>query len=176
MDHFMATILLFGGNFAPRGWSFCYGQLLPINQNQALFSLLGTTFGGNGQTTFALPDLRGRVAIGTGTPPGGTMVQLGQIGGTEAVTLGANHMPAHTHPVSSTLPVSSETGRMSSPVGNVLAVSPDEIYVPAASATASAQVSTTVGSAGENQPFSIMQPYLGLNYIICIQGIYPTRE
>src|SRR5690554_6808450 len=135
MESFIASIIMFGGNFAPRGWAFCHGQLLPIHQHSALFSLLGTTYGGDGITTFALPDFRGRVPVGFGQGPGLPNINLGQTGGSETVTLTQNQMPQHTHPIQSTLPVSSANARVSSPVANVLAVSPDEIYAPASAAT-----------------------------------------
>lgn len=176
MDPLLGTIILFAGNFAPRGWAFCHGQILPIAQNTALFSILGTTYGGDGRTTFALPDLRGRVPVGQGQGPGLSPIQLGERGGSSTVTLTQAQMPAHVHTATSTLPVSAANARVSSPVGNVLAVTPDEIYGPPSSATDSTAVSTTVDAAGGSQPVSVMPPYLGMNYIIALQGIYPSRD
>src|SRR5262245_42833413 len=121
MDSFIGSIILFAGNFAPRGWAFCQGQILSIAQNTALFSILGTTYGGNGQTTFALPDLRGRVPIGTGQGPGLSNIDLGEQSGSENVTLLASNMPPHTHDY---IPAASQTGSSDSPVGLVPATDP----------------------------------------------------
>ncbi|MEO8169078.1 MAG: tail fiber protein [bacterium] len=158
-------------NFAPRGWAFCQGQILPIAQNQALFSLLGTTYGGNGQTTFALPDLRGRVPIGEGQGPGLSAYFLGQQGGAETHTLTANEMPAHTHLVSADTSVgSSDKPGSKLPARNAAGV-------PEYGNTANAQMAATMlGVAGESQPHSIMQPYLVLNWIIALQGVFPSRN
>src|ERR1700741_2890888 len=104
-EAFIGSIVLFAGNFAPRGWAFCAGPILPICQNTALFSIVGTTYGGNGQTTFALPDLRGRVAVGTGQGPGLSNVTLGELSGSPTVTLISNNMPAHNHPLTGSVQV-----------------------------------------------------------------------
>src|SRR6187551_576055 len=121
MESFIASIILFAGNFAPRGWAFCQGQILSIAQNTALFSILGTTFGGNGQTTFALPDLRGRVPMHWGQGPGLTNRTLGEIGGTENVTLTVNNLPSHTHvsTLTAAQPSSNLAGNADSPNGNI---------------------------------------------------------
>ena len=160
---------MFAGNFAPRGWAFCAGQLLPVSQNTALYSILGTTYGGDGRTTFALPDLRGRVPLGVGKGPGMTLRNLGQRGGAETHTLTIAQMPAHRHWVKSF----SRKGTSASPVGNVWAVSAPQSY----SRTSNAKMGgRAIGPAGRGRPHNNMQPFLGINYIICLQGIYPSRN
>lgn len=180
MDPYLGSIMLFAGNFAPRGYALCQGQLLPISQNAALFSILGTTYGGNGQTTFALPDLRGRAPIGAGQGPGLTPIDLGEMSGSQTVTLVTPNMPMHTHPATVTINCAND-GRPNSdaPAGQALdngsgvnlfsGATPD---TPMASGMATAQV----GVAGGNQPFSIQDPFLGLNYCIATQGIFPSRN
>ena len=172
-EPFLGQIIMFGGNFAPRGWALCDGQLLPISQNTALFSLLGTTYGGNGQTTFALPDLRGRVPLHMGQGPGLSPYTLGQVGGTEAVTLLVNNLPQHTHSLNG----NSTGGNQPGPSGNVLAVestgTSSNYSSNAPNATLSPQA---VGSTGGSQPVSIQQPYLCMNFVIALQGIYPSRN
>ena len=163
---------MFAGNFAPRGWAFCNGQILSIAQNTALFSILGTTYGGNGQTTFALPDLRGRVPMHPGQGPGLTNHTLGEVAGSETTTLLSSNMPQHTH----ALNCNSAGGTQPSPSGGFLAVEStgtSSNYAPTANATANAQA---IGLAGGSQPFSIMQPYTCINYIIALQGIFPSRN
>jgi microcystin-dependent protein len=167
-EPFLAQIMMFGGNFAPRGWALCNGQILPIAQNTALFSLLGTTFGGNGQTTFGLPDLRGRVPVHAGQGPGLSNVSLGEAAGNESVTLTQNQMPQHTHGVAA----SNGGSTASRPAGNVLA---------AGGSYASASDGTTmnpamIGAAGGGQPHENRQPYLGVNFIIALEGIFPSRN
>ncbi len=202
MDEFMAVIKLFAGNFAPRSFMFCQGQTLSIAQNSALFSLLGTTYGGNGQTTFALPNLASRVPIGTGQAPGFSNYTLGQLSGTEHVTILSNNMPAHVHPQNLTsTSTSSQAGTATeaagdaiTPLNNYLALSPKIGSGPNATqlktyATAGAPVSLgggaittntttsgTTGITGGNVPISIMQPYLAMNYIITTEGLYPSRN
>jgi microcystin-dependent protein len=173
MDGTIAQILLWAANFAPRNWAFCSGQILPIAQNTALFSLLGTTYGGNGQTTFALPDMRGRVAVGPGQGPGLSPIVLGQVSGTETTTLIVNQMPAHTH----ALNASTAVGDASVPTDALLANSGalDKEYKAATAADTPMHV-TAIGAAGGSQPFSIRNPYLGMNYIICLYGIFPSRN
>jgi microcystin-dependent protein len=167
MEAYLAEIRLFAGNFAPRGWQFCNGQILSIAQNTALFALLGTTYGGNGQTTFALPDLRGAVPVGTGAGPGRSSRQLGQVGGAEAVTLTVAQMPAHNH----ALRVRDDGATTKSPSAGYLAQS-GGFGTPA---TAAAPVDT-VTMAGGGQPVPTMPPFVGLNYIICVEGIFPSRD
>lgn len=165
-EPFLGQLMLFGGNFAPRGWALCNGQILAINQNTALFSLLGTTYGGNGQTTFALPDLRGRAPLHAGQGPGLSPYALGQVGGTENVTLLATEMPAHTHAQPATA-ADETTNRPNAAVparGGVYANSPDGSNLAA----------TT--SAGGSQPHTNIQPYVTLNYCIALEGIFPSRN
>lgn len=157
-------------NFAPRGWAFCDGQLLSIASNTALFSLLGTTYGGDGRTTFGLPDVRSRTLIHEGYGPGLTSRPLGQKGGQEDVTLNANQMPSHTH----SQMASSGSATDTSPDGNVLSSpSRTRIYDDTANV---AMDSTAIGNAGGNQPHNNMQPYTTLNCIIATQGLYPSRS
>jgi microcystin-dependent protein len=169
-DPFIGEIKLIGFNFAPHGWAFCSGQILPINQNQALFALLGTTYGGNGQTTFALPDLRGRVALHTGQGPGLSSYNLGQQAGSEGVTLTVNEIPAHTHVAAAGTGV----GDQNDPSNNI-AVAPMAVgnVFGASHETTS---STLVGTTGSGQPHNNVMPSIGLNYIIALLGIFPSRN
>jgi microcystin-dependent protein len=163
-DPFLSEIKIFSFNYVPRGWALCNGQLLPINQNQALFSLLGTTYGGNGQTTFALPDLRGRAAMHFGN--GHT---LGERAGEEAHTLAVAELPQHTHSVNA----SSSPGDNVVPTGNLLASSLNQSYrAPDQALTTLAP--GTIGNVGGSQPHSNMQPYLGLTFGIALVGIFPS--
>lgn len=179
MEPFLGQIMMVGFNFAPRGWAFCNGQLLAISQNTALFSLLGTTYGGDGRTTFALPDLRGRCAVGMGQGPGLSNYSQGEMGGQENVTLIQTQMPTHTH----TLGASSSVGAVSDPSGAVIANNQVTIErgktVPAsafnpgpANATMNPQA---ISPAGGNQPHENRQPYIAMNYIIALEGIFPPR-
>lgn len=177
MDPYLAEVRAFSGNFAPQGWAFCRGQLLAIAQNDALFSIIGTTYGGDGQTTFALPDLRGRLAVHTGQGSGLTNVILGEQAGTETRTLLVTQIPAHTH----TLNASSNGPTLNTATGNLLAsqsrtsgATMHNIY--ADNSNPVAMGGAAIGPAGGNQPFDIRQPYLGMNYIICLEGIYPSRN
>lgn len=164
-EPFLAEIRLFGFGIVPQGWLPCDGQILAINQNQALFSLLGTTYGGNGQTTFALPDLRGRVPVGLGNG-----VTLGQFAGEENHTLTAAEMPAHVHMAMG----SSATGAQSNPTGNAWATVTDN---PFSTQTPNATLNpAAIGMAGESTGHSNMQPYLTLQYCIATQGIFPSRN
>lgn len=170
-DPFVAEIRIFPFNFAPRGWAFCNGQLLPISQNTALFSLLGTQYGGDGRTSFALPDLRSRVPIGPGQGPGLTNRVVGDSGGEAAVSLVASQMPAHAHALKA-----AATGATDS------VPSPSVAFAPTATAriyrepTSAVGMGTgTVGSTGGNVPHNNLQPYLTMNYIIALQGIFPPR-
>ncbi|GGB48614.1 phage tail protein [Deinococcus soli (ex Cha et al. 2016)] len=165
-DPFLAEIRLTSFNFAPRGWALCNGQLLPINQNQALFSLLGTTYGGNGQTNFALPNLQGRMPIHAGN--GYTQ---GQAGGEVNHTLTLTELPQHTH----TVQASSQAGTTPVPTGAVLAAPSHGGNLYSSGAVSAALVGSTVGGAGGSQPHINMQPSLVLNYIIALVGIYPSR-
>lgn len=171
-EPYLGMIIIVPYNFSPRGWAFCSGQILPIAQNTALFSLLGTTFGGNGQTTFALPDLRGRVSNSSGQGPGLSSYDLGQVGGTESVTLTINQMPTHSHQV--TAPASGEDATSSKPAGNYFGKTPSPIY---SATTDNAQTAAIPSSlVGGSQPVGILQPYLTLNYCIALEGIFPSRN
>ncbi|MBC3788354.1 phage tail protein [Spirosoma utsteinense] len=172
MEPFIGQIIMFGGNFAIRGYAICSGQLMSIAQNTALFSILGTTYGGNGQTTFGLPDLRGRVPIGQGQGPGLPNFTLGQLAGTTSVTLNSSNMPIHNH----SLVAVTETGNVASPQNAFLAATGalDPEY--RASGSNVAMAPQSIGNAGSSQPFSIMPPYLTINYLIALEGIYPSRN
>lgn len=174
MDPFIGEVILFGGNFAPRGWALCDGQLLPISQYSALFSILGTTYGGDGRTTFALPDLRGRSAIHQGNGPGLSDYRLGQKGGVEEVTLTTGQMPAHKHTASieATAPIP-RGGASSTPVGSYMAEG--GVYATSKNTTMAADA-IAVGNTGSSFPHENRQPYLVLNYIIALQGVFPSRS
>ena len=172
---FLGEITLFAGNFAPRNWAFCDGQLLSISQNTALFSILGTTYGGNGQTTFALPDLRGRVPIhvGGGTGPGLSTYVLGQSGGSENVTLITSQLPSHNHTVNGV----ASGGNQPSPSGNLPAIESTGTSLDYSNATANATMNAAmITNNGGGQPHNNLPPYLGLNYIIALFGIFPSRN
>jgi len=175
---FLGMIIMFGGNFQINGWAFCNGQLLSIAQNTALFSLLGTTYGGNGVTTFGLPNLQGRVPIGMGNGAGLSPYVLGQVGGNEQVTLLSTQMPAHTHPA--VLSATSTTAAVGDPTNALLAKQPRtggvSLFATGAADVAMAPTAIQVGNTGSSQPFSILQPYLAINYLIALQGIYPSRN
>ena len=181
MQGTIAEIRMSAGTFAPQNWAFCQSQILSIAQNTALFSLLGTTYGGNGQTTFALPDFRGRVAVGTGQGPGLASITLGEMAGTTSVTLTTATMPAHTHPLTGTVnaQVNNDTAGLTDDATNKrLGASGSNFTATATDLVNMAPNLSTlaVGIAGSNQPFSIMPPYEGMNYIICMFGIYPSRN
>lgn len=165
---YVGEIRLFAGNFAPVGWMFCQGQTLSIAENEVLFQLIGTTYGGDGQTTFALPDLSGRVPVHQGVGPGGSSRILGELGGTETVTLLASQMPVHTHAMRAS--TAAATG--SAPGGALLASTAVASYDTGAAATAMA--GGAVGPAGGNQPHDNMAPTLALSYIIALFGIFPS--
>ena len=179
MDEYIGIIKLFAGNFEPRGWAYCNGQILSIAQNSALFAILGTTYGGNGQTTFALPDLRSRIPVGTGQGPGLSPYQLGQVQGTESVTMTINNMPMHTHAITGSvrIPVNDSNADADSPTGAYLGTPAESIYSSSQNSFAADPVSTLANTPiGGNIPFSIMQPVLAMNYIICLEGIFPSRN
>jgi len=161
---FMGEIKIISFNFAPQGWSFCNGQLLPINQNQALFSLLGTMYGGNGQTNFALPDLRGRVPLHMGQG----LIQ-GQAGGQEFHTLTQSEMPAHNHIVNAV----NGTATTEAPAGNFLATNPAALYNTTPNTSFKP---ATVSNVGGSQPHENRQPFIVLNFIVALQGIFPSRN
>ena len=167
-EPFLAEIRIVGFNFAPRNWAFCDGQILPINQNQSLYSLLGTTYGGDGRTSFALPDLRGRVPIHKGSS-NGTSHNLGTKGGEEANMLATAEMPQHTHNIQA----SADPSDIQDPTNNVLAES-GQIY--SDSSNLVDMVSGTVANSGGGQAHENMQPYLALKFCIALQGLFPSRN
>lgn len=214
-EPFVGEIIMFAGNFAPRGWAFCQGQLLSIQQNSALFAILGTTYGGNGQTTFGLPDLRGRVPTGQGTGPGLPNVTLGEVAGTPTTTLTINQLPTHNHQAvfqgtasqvaAPTIDVgTSSAGALANPTNGSTSyltavtaatsggdsVDFQGLYTSTAPASGAkgtlggvngggsvtAAGTVTVAAAGNGLPFSIAQPYLGINFIIALEGIFPSRN
>ncbi len=191
MEGYIGEIRMFAGNFAPLNWAFCNGQLMPINTNQALFSIIGTIYGGDGRTNFALPDLRGRAPIGPGSAPGLSNIREGQQGGQELQTLTINNMPSHNHPAELT----GITGTINCGVGfgsdsadpsgkypgKVTGGSPN-IYNSTSGETMAADAislnggNVAVGNNGNGQSFDIRNPYVGIYYIVCLQGIFPSRS
>ena len=161
---YVGEIRMFAGNFAPAGWMFCEGQLLPISENETLFQLIGTTYGGDGESTFALPDLRGRIPIHQGNG-----FILAETGGVEEVTLTVNQIPAHSHP----LLVSNNIATVPSPQNNLLGKSPS-VKLYGVGAPTSALSPLTVGSIGGSQPHTNFQPYLCVDFIISLFGIFPS--
>jgi microcystin-dependent protein len=169
-EPFIGELMLVPYNFAPRGWAFCSGQILSIAQNTALFSLLGTTYGGNGQTTFALPDLRGRCALSSGQGPGLSNYSLGQVSGTETVTLIGNQLPIHSHTVAAV----DDDATVSTPTNALPANIVAKGYSKSAGNTN--MNPTMIGGGGGNQPHPNLQPCLVLNYCIALEGIFPSRN
>jgi microcystin-dependent protein len=173
-DVFVGEILLVPYNFAPTGFAFCEGQLLPISQNTALFSLLGTNYGGNGTSTFGLPDLRGAVPIGAGQGPGLSLYDLGQTSGATSVTLTPAQMPLHTHTLNGT----STPATTSDPTGALLAEPAANARYTSLYGTANPNAAADPGAVsvmGSGQSHNNMQPYLAMNYVIALQGIFPPR-
>jgi microcystin-dependent protein len=174
MDPFVAEIRIFPFNFAPKGWAFCDGQILPLSQNTALFSLLGTTYGGDGKSNFALPNMQGNVPMHPGQGPGLSLHDLGETGGSDAVSLLESEIPSHSHtmmslpaPANRTAPIANAIARVQGTAGP---------YVPASPAPAPANMSdNAVAPAGGDQPHNNLQPYLALNFCIALQGVYPPR-
>lgn len=162
-EPFLAEIRMVGFNFAPRGWAFCDGQILPINQNQSLYSLLGTTYGGDGRTSFALPEMRGRTPIHVGNGH-----QQGQKSGEETHTLSVGEMPQHTHVQVAT----SSAANQSTPGGNILATTTDNIYGAKTTETLNANSLANVGGQAHDN----MQPWLAINFCIALQGLFPSRN
>jgi len=170
VDPFVAEIRIFPFNFAPKGWAFCDGQILPLSQNTALFSLLGTMYGGDGKSNFALPDLQGNVPMHPGQGPGLSLHDLGETGGSDTVTLLQSEMPAHSH----TLNASNSDSNDQSPVNELLAGGLS--VVPYATPGPVVQMAAnTIGVAGGSQPHNNLMPYLTLNFCIALQGVYPPR-
>ncbi|MEX6688793.1 tail fiber protein [Danxiaibacter flavus] len=199
MDGTVGEIRIFAGNFAPRNWAFCQAQLIAIRQNPALFSILGTYYGGDGTTTFGLPDFRGRAPIGAGQSPGNSLYTIGEVGGETAHTLNLTEMAAHTHASSvtqtggsatATLNASSTAGTLASPGGNLIAGDGNlTVFAPgnstpvamAASAVSLTNVTIPLPTAvdavaGGNQPHNNMQPYIAMSFIVCTTGTYPARN
>lgn len=180
MEEYIGIIKLFGGNFAPQNWAFCNGQLMSISQNSALFSILGTTYGGDGQTTFALPDLRSRVPIGMGQGPGLSAYQEGQVGGSENNTLLINNLPPHNHGVN----VNSAEATIGTPTAGASLAAPGAMSGRSFNATLGYNTATpnvalntaSTSPTGSGIPVNNLQPYMAMNYIICLYGIYPPRS
>ena len=172
-EPFLAEIRMVGFNFAPRGWAFCDGQILPINQNQSLYSLLGTIYGGDGRTSFALPDLRGRVPIHEGQGSGGSNHPIGSRGGEETHILSTSEMPTHSHQMVATTAGANQP----SPANNFLAAAPPTIgnaYTD--SSTNAALKTSSVTASGGGQGRDNMQPYIAVNFCIALQGLFPSRN
>jgi microcystin-dependent protein len=197
-EPFLGEIIMFAGNFAPRGWALCNGQLLSVSQNSALFAILGTTYGGNGQTTFALPNLQGRAPVHQGQSPGTSRYTLGEASGTENVTLTINELPTHSHGValsgtgnvSVALGACTATGNASVPGPTTVpakitsgltsynaysTATPDTTLLPV-STTTSVNVNGNTGLTGNNLPVPIVQPYVVVNFIIATEGVFPSRN
>lgn len=193
MDNmFLGQIMAFAFNFSPKGWATCSGQVMSIAQNTALFSLLGTTFGGNGSQTFGLPDLRGRAMVGQGNGPGLTPVEMGQIAGVESVTLTTDNLPAHVHPittqniqtkvfVTTSGGGTNEPGKGESGIGaggSFPAIFSDSATIGNSDFVGgvTTSVSGSTGVVGSSQAFGVRNPYLGMNVCIALQGIFPSRN
>lgn len=174
MTPFIGQIMMFAGNFAPRGWAFCDGQLLPIANYTALFSIIGTTYGGDGKTTFALPDMRGRVAINPGQGPGLSNYIQGPGAGHENVTLTTSNMPPHNH----ALNVKNANGTTNVPANNALAGTGTALP-PAGNFSTEAPDAqannTSIGNTGGSIPFSVVQPWVGIRFVIALEGVFPSR-
>lgn len=175
MDPFLAEIRLFGFNFAPKGWAFCDGRLMSIAQYSALFSLLGTIYGGDGVTTFGLPDLRGRGPMGMGYGPGLSPHTIGEKGGSENTILSGSQIPAHSHQMMGSADAQSSDNVADNSLGSVpRGTTQGKIYAPGA--TSQVTMASSTSSVGANQPHTNMQPYLVMNYCIAYEGIFPTRD
>ena len=170
-DPFVAEIRIFPFNFAPKGWAWCDGQLLPLSQNTALFSLLGTTYGGDGKSTFALPDLEGRAPMHPGQGPGLSLHDLGETGGSETVTLLESEIPAHSH----VLRALSEPGDLADPTGRILARAPTGNPYQTTTSPNVPMAPEALAPAGGDQPHNNMQPYLTFYFNIALQGVFPPR-
>lgn len=171
-EPFVGEIRMFAGNFAPRGWAFCDGQLLAVSQNDALFSLLGTTYGGDGRTTFGLPDMRGRIPVHAGSGPGLSPRRLGSNAGTEEETLTVNQLPFHSHP----LTAKSAVATVRNPQGKVLAQPPTFLYTDIPTKPLVDMSPEAVGNAGGSRSHTNLMPFLCVHFIIALFGIYPSRQ
>ncbi|MFK7926128.1 MAG: phage tail protein [Bacteroidia bacterium] len=179
MEPLIGQIIMFAGNFAPRGWALCDGQLLAISENSALFSILGTTYGGDGRTTFGLPDLRGRIAMHAGSGPGRTPRSLGSAGGSETNTMTVNQLPSHNHAAKASVKqkASSDKANSQSPEGAYPAYADKLSYSDTPSDTmGESEVKIQLDNTGGNQPINNIQPFQCVNYIIALQGVYPSRS
>jgi microcystin-dependent protein len=183
MEGTIGEIRMFAGTFNPKNWAFCQNQILAIASNTALFSILGTTYGGNGQTTFALPDFRGRVPVGAGQGPGLSSYVIGQLGGAESYSINNTNFPAHTHPFSGSIsmPANAAVANADTPANSypaTLAGTPMYSTVNNGSGMANMQMALTAAAAGSAspQPVTNIQPVMGMNYIICMFGIFPARN
>jgi microcystin-dependent protein len=173
MDPFVAEIRIFPFNFAPKGWAFCDGQILPLSQNTALFSLLGTTYGGDGKSNFALPNMQGNVPMHPGQGPGLSLHDLGETGGSDTVTLLESEIPSHSHNLMASAQPATRTG----PAGNSFArtAAGSTPYLAPAGAPLVTMADNAVAPAGGDQPHNNLMPYLTLNFCIALQGVYPPR-
>lgn len=178
MDGYYGVVTCFAGNFAPRNWAECNGQLMSISQNTALFSLLGTYYGGNGTTTFGLPDLRGRAPVSSGQGPGLSNYTLGQRQGAEAVTLIANNLPAHNHNGAALVQLNADSSDGIDPTPNdAYPARFTGAYAAGTNTTMlSPEYTGTISAAGGGQPVPVRPPYLAITYIICLFGVYPSRN
>nr|WP_312987931.1 tail fiber protein [Comamonas koreensis] len=172
-DPFVAEIRIFPFNFAPRGWAWCNGQLLPLSQNTALFSLLGTTYGGNGMSNFALPDLQGRMPMQPGQGPGLSIHDLGEMGGSDTVTLLESEIPAHTHEIKAAL--ASDAGVTSASATSALGSAPTRAYTTAPTGNPTVMSPQQLAIAGGGQPHNNLPPYLTTYFCIALQGVFPPR-
>jgi len=172
MDPFVAEIRIFPFNFAPKGWAWCNGQLLPISQNTALFSLLGTTYGGDGKSNFALPNLQGRAPMHQGQGPGLSLHDLGETGGSETVSLLESEIPAHNHALMAQTTVATKSTPDQNSIARVSGATP---YLPPAGAATVSMADNAVAPAGGDQPHNNMQPYLTFYFNIALQGVFPPR-
>ena len=173
-EPFVGEIRMFGGNFAPSGWAFCSGQLLPISENETLFNLIGTTYGGDGQSTFALPDLQGRIPVHAGTGSDGIAYQIGETGGTEAVTLTTNQIPGHSHvPIAST-----DAGTVPNPGNAIFAAggSGEQMYSTPPSVPAGSMNVGAILPTGGSQPHDNVAPFLCISFILSLFGVFPTQN
>jgi len=175
MEPFLGEIIMFGGNFAPRSWAFCDGQLLAISSNSALFSILGTTFGGDGRTTFGLPDMKSRVPVHEGTGAGLQTWRLGEKSGVDQVTLSSLQMPSHTH--TAALHAESTPGSSNNPTNNLIGGGGSKFSTPNPAANVVMNAGSVINAnTGGNQPHTNIQPSLCVNFIICTAGLFPSRN
>jgi microcystin-dependent protein len=176
MEGMIGEIRWFAGNFAPKSWAFCNGQTVNISSNTALFSILGTTYGGNGTTNFQLPNFQSRVPVGAGQGPGLSLYSLGQVGGSETVTMTVQQMPSHVHMGTVTLNGTEEDANAPEPSTRVFATSAMNYYGPGTAGGAMKPFNVTVQNSGGSQAIYIEKPSLGMNFIICQYGVFPSRN